>query len=122
MRVYDTICIRQLETLCLIGVLPHERTTPQRLVISLDLTCDLTRAGESDALEETVDYAAVAQEVTRIACASHCRLIERLAALIAAHCLTKPGVSCVTVRIDKPEALPGGAVAAVSITRRKAGE
>ncbi len=119
MRDHDTISIRHLETVCIIGVLPQERMTPQRLGISLDLICDLTRAGESDALEDTVDYATVAQEVTRIACTRHCRLIERLAALIAAHCLMKPGVAGVTVRIDKPEALPGGAIAAVSITRHR---
>jgi dihydroneopterin aldolase len=119
MRDHDTLSIRQLEAVCIIGALPHERTTPQRVVISLDLTCDVSRAGESDALEDTVDYAAVAQEVIQIACASHCRLIERLASLLAAHCLRKPGVTGVTVRIDKPEALPGRAIAAVSITRRR---
>jgi len=33
------------------------------------------------------------------------------------HPLKQPGVLAVTVRLEKPDALPGGAVAGVSITR-----
>jgi len=119
MRARDTLTIRNLETTCIIGTLPEERTRPQRLVIELNLLCDLARAGASDAIEETTDYAALAAEATAIARSSQCRLLERLAALLAAHCLRKPGVDTVTVRLEKPDALPGGAVASVSITRNR---
>ena len=117
MSIHDTIIIRNLETICIIGTLPRERTEPQRLIIGLELTCDLTRAGVSDAITDTVDYATLAQEATAIARTSHCHLLERLADLLATHCLKQPGVRAVTVRLDKPDALPGGAVAGVSITR-----
>lgn len=121
MSVCDTICISNLEAVCIIGTLSHERGVPQRLVIHLELVCDLTAAGVSDALDDTIDYAALAQEVTGIALASRCHLLERLASLIAAHCLQNPRVAAVTVRLEKPDALPGSAVAAVSITRVRAG-
>lgn len=117
MSIHDTIIIRNLETVCIIGTLPRERTEPQRLVIGLEVICDLARAGVSDAIEDTVDYAALAREAVEIARASHCHLLERLADLLAAHCLKQPGVLAVTVRLEKPDALPGGAVAGVSITR-----
>jgi dihydroneopterin aldolase len=117
MSIHDAIIIRNLETICIIGTLPQERTEPQRLIIGLELTCDLTRAGVSDAITDTVDYAALAREAAEIARTSHCHLLERLAALLAAHCLKQPGVTAVTVRLDKPDALPGGAIAGVSITR-----
>ncbi len=119
MSTCDTILISNLETTCIIGTLPHERVTPQRIIIRLELACDLTAAGISDALADTVDYAALSQEAVAIARDSRCHLLERLAALLAEHCLTKPGVAAATVRIDKPDALPGVAVAAVSITRTK---
>jgi 7,8-dihydroneopterin aldolase/epimerase/oxygenase len=117
MSIHDTIIIRNLETACIIGTLPRERTEPQRLVIGLEVICDLARAGVSDAIEDTVDYAALAREAVEIARTSHCRLLERLANLLATHCLKQPGVRAVTVRLDKPDALPGGAIAGVSITR-----
>jgi dihydroneopterin aldolase len=119
MSIHDTIIICNLETTCIIGTLPRERIEPQRLIIGLELTCDLSRAGVSDAITDTVDYAAVAREAVEIARESRCHLLERLAALLAAHCLKQPGVTAVTVRLDKPDALPGGAVAGVSITRSR---
>ncbi|MBM4163846.1 MAG: dihydroneopterin aldolase [Lentisphaerae bacterium] len=117
MSMHDTIIIRDLETVCIIGTLPRERIEPQRLIMGLELTCDLARAGVSDTITDTVDYATLAQEATAIARTSRCHLLERLAALLAAHCLKQPGVTAVTVRLEKPDALPGSAVAGVSITR-----
>lgn len=121
MNVHDTICISNLETVCIIGTLPHERVVPQRLVIHLEIACDLAAAGASDALDDTLDYATLAQEVTDIALTGRCHLLERLASLMATHCLQKPRVAAVTVRLEKPDALPHGALAAVSITRARTG-
>ncbi len=115
----DTIRISRLETRCIIGTLPREREIPQRLIIDLELACDLAPAGASDALADTVDYAALAQEAVALANNSHCRLLERLAVLLAQHCLRDPRVTAVTVRLEKPEALPGGAVVRVAVTRAR---
>lgn len=115
----DTIRLATLQTCCIIGTLPHERTTPQRLTIDLELTCDLRQAGASDALADTVDYAALAQEAEVIARDSQCRLLERLATLLANHCLLHPLVAAVAVQLEKPDALPGSAIASVTITRKR---
>lgn len=115
----DTIRISRLETRCIIGTLPRERETPQRLIIDLELACDLAPAGASDALADTVDYAVLAQEAVALADNSRCHLLERLAELLARHCLRNPRVTAATVRLEKPDALPGGAVASVAVTRTR---
>ena len=78
MENYDVIRITNLSTNCIIGVLPHERTYPQRLVIGLELMCDFTVAGSSDDLADTVDYGALSQAAVAIAQKSECKLLERL--------------------------------------------
>ena len=113
----DHIYIRDLGVDCIIGVLPHERTKPQRVVVNIALDCDLARASASDDLADTVDYAALTEAVLCVTQGSSCQLIERLAQLIADACLGFTGVAGVTVMIDKPGALPGARAAAVEIHR-----
>ncbi|NLL84760.1 MAG: dihydroneopterin aldolase [Lentisphaerae bacterium] len=117
MENYDVIRITNLSTNCIIGVLPHERTYPQRLVIGLELMCDFTVAGSSDDLADTVDYGALSQAAVAIAQKSECKLLERLATLLANHCLSYRGVKAVVVQLEKPDALPDGAVASVVMKR-----
>lgn len=114
----DQIFIRDLGIECIVGVLPHERTTPQRVLVNIALDCDLTRAGASDDLADTVDYAALAKAIVCVVQGSSCQLIERLAQLVADTCLRFAGVAGVTVTIDKPGALPGAVAAAVQIHRQ----
>jgi dihydroneopterin aldolase len=113
----DHIHIRDLTIDCIVGVLPHERTQPQRVVLNITLDCDLARAGASDDLADTTDYAALTHAVVRVVQGSSSRLIEHLAQRVADTCLGFAGVVGVTVMIAKPDALPG-AVAAVEISRR----
>ena len=56
-----TIVITGLRELGVHGVLPEEQTRPQPFEVDVELTVDLSAAGESDALDDTVDYSAVAR-------------------------------------------------------------
>jgi dihydroneopterin aldolase len=113
----DYILIRDLEIDCVIGVLPHERNAPQRIVLNLRLACDLTRAGSSDKLADTIDYAVLAGKIRALVAGSTCQLIEALAQQVAQLCLAVPAVHGVTVTLDKPGALPGARGAAVELHR-----
>jgi FolB domain-containing protein len=117
----DRIHIRDLAIDCIVGVHPHERTKPQRVILNITLDSDLSRAGATDALADTTDYAALAAAVARVARESACLLIERLAQLVADTCLAFTGVAGVTVTVDKPGALPGARAAAVEIHRQAGG-
>ena len=115
----DRISIRGLAADCIIGVEPVERQECQRVLVDLDLFCDLSRAGQSDALTDTLDYKALRDRL--IACMSESRdqLIERLAQRLAEVCLESEKVSRVTLRLAKPGALTGSKCVSVRITRTR---
>jgi D-erythro-7,8-dihydroneopterin triphosphate epimerase len=113
----DKILIRDLVVACIVGTLPAERTRRRKVVLNLALFCDLSRAGQTDDLRHTVDYAAVCHGVTAMVSRSRYQLLERLAQAVADTCLAFPGVVGVTVTLDKPGAVRGARSMAVEITR-----
>ena len=116
-RKHDKIHIRDLVVTCVVGVWPEERIRRRRVVLNLVLSCDLSRAGKSDDLRHTVDYAAVSHRVTTMVRGSRYLLIERLAQEVADICLSFPGVTGILVTLDKPGAVRGTRSTAVEIQR-----
>lgn len=96
-----TIVIAGLRELGVHGVLPEEQTRPQPFEVDVKLTVDLSGAGESDDLHDTVDYAAVAEAVSRVVKSERYQLLERLAARIAEVCKVDERVTAVTVTVRK---------------------
>ena len=88
--------------------------------MDLDLAADLTMAGRTDALADTVDYGAVVAAVERVVTGETHRLLERLATRIAEVVLAlDPRVASVTVTVRKlrPPVPAHLAWAGVTITR-----
>jgi dihydroneopterin aldolase/2-amino-4-hydroxy-6-hydroxymethyldihydropteridine diphosphokinase len=104
-------------------VLPEEHTRSQPFEVDIDLEIDLRPAGRSDALDDTVDYGAVAEAVVAIVEGPHSQLIEHLAERIAAAALAiaSPDATAVTVRVRKtrPPIPFELASAGVTIRRRR---
>lgn len=90
------------------GDTEEEARLGQRFVVDVELRGDLHRAGVSDRLEDTLDYAkayGVAKEVLE---GPRRRLLESLAETLAGRLLTETPAEAVLVRIKKPAApLPG---------------
>ena len=98
----DRIELRDLRVDAICGVLPHERTTPQPLSIDVDIDADLTKAGASDDLTDTIDYGAVVAETERVATTLEPLLLEHLADRIATAVLAlDPRADAVTVAVRK---------------------
>ncbi|MFV0316486.1 MAG: dihydroneopterin aldolase [Microthrixaceae bacterium] len=98
----DTIEVRGLTLTAIVGVLPEERERPQPLRLDLSIEVDLIAAGLSDALADTVDYAAVCDRVVQVAQSSRPQLLEKLAADMAAAVLALDNrMSAVRVCLDK---------------------
>ena len=57
----DQICIKRLEVFARHGVLPEENALGQKFLISAVMYCDTRRAGISDALSDSVNYAEVSE-------------------------------------------------------------
>jgi dihydroneopterin aldolase len=96
-----TILIDGLRELGVHGVLPEEQTRPQPFEVDVALTVDLDRAGESDALDDTVDYSAVAEAISRVVRSERYQLLERLATRIAEVCKVDERVTSVVVTVRK---------------------
>jgi dihydroneopterin aldolase len=96
-----TIVIAGLRELGVHGVLPEEQARPQPFEVDVELTVDLAAAGESDALDDTVDYSAVAEAVSRVVASERYHLLERLATRIAEVCSVDDRVSSVSVTVRK---------------------
>lgn len=115
----DTMLIRDLRMRCVIGTRPVERRRPQTVILNIALQCDLSRAGRTDNLADTVNYRDLHDRIIELGRKSRFLLIERLAASVAEVCLSDQRVKSATVMVDKPGALPHATSAAVSITRRR---
>jgi dihydroneopterin aldolase len=97
----DRILISRLRELGVHGVLPEEQVRPQPFEIDLELLVDVSAAGTSDDLGDTVDYGAVCEAVSRIVSTESHRLLERLATRIAEACRADPRVVGVVVEVRK---------------------
>lgn len=115
----DRILIRELSARCIIGLRPDERELKQDVIVSLALSTDLSHAGKSDVLDDSLDYRAIKKRVLALMEASHFHLLEALAEAIASACLETVGVNQVHVVVDKPGALRFARSVAIEIIRRR---
>jgi dihydroneopterin aldolase len=102
--VTDRIQVDGIEVRARHGVLEHEQVEPQRFLVDLTVLLDLTRAGASDDLADTVDYGRLAQEAHDVVAVESHQLIETVADRVAKRLLAEPGVERVIVTVHKPNA------------------
>ena len=115
----DKIHIKDLLIRCIVGIYPEERREKQDVVINLTLHADLSKAGRSDRIEDSVDYKTVKKKVIAMVEKSSFYLIERLAEGIAEVCLEDPQVRRVQVSVEKPGALRFARTVSVEIVRER---
>ena len=89
------------------GVFPAERELGARFTVDVELEADLTQAGASDRLEDTVNYAHAYELVREVVEGEPCHLLEAVAERIAARLLELPRVERATVRVRKRPPLEG---------------
>lgn len=98
------------------GVLDSERMAGQNFIVDVELSLDMSLAGASDDLTQTVDYGAVAQQVHEVIEGPPFNLIEALAEKIATVCLEHQRLHRVCVTVHKPQAPIAVAFTDVSAT------
>ena len=97
----DAIELRGLVALGLCGALPEERDRPQPIELDVDVAMNLSTAGRSDELDDTLDYGALCSMVDRVVSTEQFTLLEALAARIADVVLADDRVDAVTVAARK---------------------
>lgn len=116
-----TISITGIEVFARHGVLDHEQGQGQFFSLDLSLELDLTPAGASDDLGDTIDYADLARRIHQRVSSERWNLIEKVAERVADLVLEDSRVGSVTVTVHKPDApvsVPVGDVA-VTVTRAR---
>jgi dihydroneopterin aldolase len=89
---------------CIIGELPDERVRNQRLMVDVKLEIDEASA-ESDDLNDTVDYAALAESIRSALVSAECRMIERAAKVVHDVCMADAKVRSAAVKVTKSGAI-----------------
>ncbi|EIJ41537.1 dihydroneopterin aldolase [Beggiatoa alba B18LD] len=113
-----TIGIKDLEILCIIGIYPAEREHEQPLLLSLEAEYPFKAAAQTEDIQQTIDYAVIAQQLTDLAIEGKFQLIETLAERSAQYLLkTYPQIQRIILEIKKPKAIPSAAYPYVRIER-----
>ena len=96
------IFVEGLSVICILGDLPHERLEPQEIRIDLHAQLDSCLDLDSDSLDDSVDYVALASLATTIAQTGNFRLVEALASKLAREALQQfPKLSAIRIQITK---------------------
>jgi FolB domain-containing protein len=112
------ITIVDLELYFHVGVPDEERAQPQRLLVTIDMTYDFSSAAVTDRVTKTIDYAEVAQKVTKLGEGRNWKLIEKVATDIADLVLNEFHPEAVTVLVKKFP-LPQVGYVSVSVTQTR---
>ncbi|HKW60887.1 MAG TPA: dihydroneopterin aldolase [Candidatus Dormibacteraeota bacterium] len=103
------------------GVRDAERESAQEFRVDVEVEADLSGAGRSDRLGDTVDYTKVRAAAREVIEGPSRQLLESLAGAIAERVLSLPHVDAVTVRVAKrPASMQPIDAAAVHIKRTRA--
>ena len=113
----DTITLVDLEVHYRVGVPDAERAQAQRLLLTVEMQRDFSRAAASDDLRETIDYYAVSRRLLTFGEDRSWKLIEKLATDIAALVLADFGAEAVSVEVKK-FIIPETRYVSVRMTRR----
>jgi dihydroneopterin aldolase len=117
-RRLDAIELRGIRAWGRHGANPGEQDVAQPIDVDVRLELDLQAARTSDALADTVDYAALHARIVGAIARERCALLERLGELILDDIMTDARVERARVALAKPQLL-GGATPAVVVHRER---
>ena len=113
----DIVFIRDLRVDAIIGIYDWERRIRQTLSFDLEMAADIARAAATDAIEDTLDYKAVAKRIVAFVEASEFQLVETLAERVAALVREEFGVPWLRLTLNKTGAVRGARDVGVIIER-----
>jgi FolB domain-containing protein len=116
----DKVVIKDLLLRGIIGINDWEREKRQDILINITLLGDLKKAGQSDDIEDAINYRTVTKQVIQLVETSQRFTVEALAADIARIACLTPGVTLAKVKVEKPGALRFAESVGVEIERRPA--
>lgn len=116
----DSIFIEALEVEASIGVFEWEKKIKQKLLFDLELAVDLTLAGKSDDLANTVCYAQVSELVIKHTQSRHFDLLEALAEQVITQLFNAFPIQTIQMKLAKPGAVPEAKSVGIKLVRQRA--
>jgi len=115
----DIIYLHDLKIECVIGIWDWERRIKQSVIIDLDLGFDIRRAAQTESIDDTLNYKAVAKRLQQFVGESQFQLVETMAERVAEILLKEFKLTWVRVRINKRGAVRGAGDVGVIIEREQ---
>ncbi len=103
----DIIYLRDLRIDAVIGIYDWERQMKQPLVLDLEMATDISKAANSDNIEDTLNYKDVAKRVMDFVSESEFELVEKLAERITEIIREEFNVPWVKLTLNKKGAVRG---------------
>ena len=113
----DTIFVSELKVKTKLGVPAWERMLAQTIILDIEIGYDLSKAGKSDAIADTIDYGAVVARIQATLKVHSFQLVEALAEHICQLILKEFGALNVKIKVAKPAILLGLKALGVVIER-----
>lgn len=101
----DIIFLHDLTIETIIGIYDWERKEKQSIILDLDMGTDISAAAQTDAIDATLDYKAVAKRLIDFVGNSEFQLVETLAERIAEIVMQEFGVPWMRLRVNKKGAV-----------------
>lgn len=117
-KIFDKIIIQQLALETVIGILPHELTQVQTLLLDIEIAYQ-NSAHLTDSIDDALSYAQVVADLEQLAKTHQTRLLEAFAEQICRHILCYRGVQNVTVKMIKPSIIPQTQGVGIQVFRSK---
>lgn len=100
----DRIILNKMQFYGYHGLLPEENKLGQRFIVSVELMTDLSKAGKTDDMTDSINYSEAYEVVKRIVEGEAKKLIEAVAETIADELLSSfVLLKACTVKVIKPD-------------------
>ena len=116
----DKIFIEGLKTQAIIGIYDWERENRQPLYFDIELSLPIFKAAESDAINDTVNYKQVCDELIKLVDESRVELLESLVENICSHIFAHhAAVQKIDLKVSKPQAVDETQTVGLMISRSR---
>ncbi len=103
----DIIYLSDLRIDTIIGIYDWERRVKQTVILDLEMATDIRAAADSDKIEDTLNYKAVAKRLFAFVGESEFELVETLAEKTAGVVMSEFDVPWLRLRVNKQGAVRG---------------
>jgi dihydroneopterin aldolase len=113
----DIVFIHDLQIETVIGIYDWERKIRQTISLDIEMATDISKAAESDNIDDTLSYKTVAKRLIEFVQQSEFELVEALAEKICSIVMDEFAVPWIKRTLHKPGAVRGSKSVGVIIER-----